>query len=112
MLIYPGFGPADVLSANAIPVISALSGVGQNLWDQIFLNALHGITVPNTSTYVSTLAQQAIPLQQYYANASGPYSSARGYLSFEKIPAKDRKNFSARTAKALTNFPSDWPEIE
>jgi len=107
-----GIGPAETLSANAIPIVSNLTGVGQNLWDQIFFNVLRGITVPNTGTYLSSPAQQAVALQQYYGNASGPYSSAGGYLSFEKLPPKDREGLSALTTKALSEFPTDWPEIE
>lgn len=39
-------------------------------------------------------------------------SSAGGYLSFEKLPAKNRAAFSPRTANLLKQFPADWPEIE
>jgi choline dehydrogenase len=107
-----GIGPADTLIANSIPVVSDLPGVGQNLWDQIFLNVLRGFSVPNTGTYLSTPAQTALALQQYYSNASGPYSSAGGYLSFEKLPRKNRAGLSSRTVKLLDEFPKDWPEIE
>lgn len=112
LLTKEGIGPAATLSAYSIPVLSDLAGVGQNLWDQIFFNVLRGITVPNTGTYLTTSAQQAIALQQYYSNAAGPYSSAGGYLSFEKLPAKSRASFSNHTASLLSSFPSDWPEIE
>ncbi|KAF2820096.1 choline dehydrogenase [Ophiobolus disseminans] len=112
LLMLSGIGPASTLSANAIPVVANLPGVGQNLWDQIFFNVLRRITVPSTGAYLSTPAQQNVALQQYYGNVSGPYSSAGGYLSFEKLPASFRKGFSPRTAKALSEFPADWPEIE
>lgn len=107
-----GIGPASILSALSIPVLSDLPGVGQNLWDQIFFNVLRGVTVPNTGTYLSTPAQQATARQQYVSNAAGPYSSAGGYLSFEKLLAPYRASFSPRTAQLLAQFPSDWPEIE
>lgn len=93
-------------------MISDLAGVGQNLWDQIFFNVLRGISVPNTGTYLATPAQQALAVQQYLSKAAGPYSSAGGYLSFEKLPAKSRAALSPRTSKLLAQFPSDWPEIE
>ncbi|EMD93796.1 hypothetical protein COCC4DRAFT_65990 [Bipolaris maydis ATCC 48331] len=112
LLMLSGIGPADTLAEHSIPVVSSLPGVGQNLWDQIFLNVLRGFKVPNTGTYLSTPAQVAVALQQYYSNASGPYSSAGGYLSFEKLPSKNRASFSSRTAKLLADFPKDWPEIE
>ncbi|KNG49949.1 gmc oxidoreductase [Stemphylium lycopersici] len=107
-----GVGPRGTLATHSIPVISDLWGVGQNLWDQIFFNVLRGISVPNTGTYLSTPSQQASALQQYYTNASGPYSSAGGHLSFEKLPSEYRVGLSARTVRLLDDFPADWPEIE
>ncbi|KAF2131229.1 GMC oxidoreductase [Dothidotthia symphoricarpi CBS 119687] len=107
-----GIGPASTLRSYSIDVVSDLSGVGQNLWDQIFFNVLRGVSVPNTGTYLATPAQQAFAVQQYLSDAAGPYSSAGGYLSFEKLPAQSRAAFSPRTSELLSNFPSDWPEIE
>jgi choline dehydrogenase len=112
VLISEGVGPAATLSEHAIPVVADLPGVGQNLWDQIFFNVLRSITVPSTGAYLITAIHQAIALQQYSTNASGPYSSAGGYLSFEKLPLNYRANFSSRTEAALSEFPFDWPEIE
>ncbi|KAJ8116397.1 hypothetical protein OPT61_g2170 [Boeremia exigua] len=107
-----GIGPAEMLRSHSIELISNLSGVGQNLQDQIFFNVLRGISVPNTGTYLATPEQQAVAVQQYLINATGPYSSAGGYLSFEKLPAKSRTSLSARTSKIQASFPADWPEIE
>ncbi|KAF2676342.1 GMC oxidoreductase [Lentithecium fluviatile CBS 122367] len=112
LLLLSGIGPASTLSEYSIPIISDLPGVGQNLWDQIFFNVLRGISVPNAGTYLATPAQQAVALQQYYTNAAGPYSSAGGYISFEKLPAEYRTTLSPRTADMLSQFPTDWPEIE
>ncbi|KAF2791692.1 GMC oxidoreductase [Melanomma pulvis-pyrius CBS 109.77] len=112
LLLLSGIGPAATLRTHSIGVISNLAGVGQNLWDQIFFNVLRGITVPNTGTYLATPAQQALAVQQYLSKAAGPYSSAGGYLSFEKLPAKSRAALSPRTSNLLAQFPSDWPEIE
>jgi choline dehydrogenase len=108
----PGIGPSETLSARSIPIVANLPGVGQNLWDQIFFNVLRGVTVPSTGAYLSTPIQRDLAVEQYFSNASGPYSSAGGYLSFEKLPVEYRNGFSPRTAKALSQFPSDWPEIE
>lgn len=107
-----GIGPASTLASQSISVVSNLEGVGQNLWDQIFFNVLRGLSVPNTGTYLASPEQQAFAVQQYLSNAAGPYSSAGGYLSFEKLPANSRAGLSARTASLLAQFPSDWPEIE
>ena len=112
MLIITGIGPAATLSAHMIDLVADLPGVGQNLWDQIFFNILRGVNVPNTGTYLATEVQRDEAVQQYHSNAAGPYSSAGGYLSFEKLPPKFRGGFSNRTASLLSQFPSDWPEIE
>ncbi|USP75497.1 Cyclase atC [Curvularia clavata] len=112
LLMLSGIGPAETLATFSIPVVSDLSGVGQNLWDQIRFNVLRGLSIPNTGTYLATPAQTDVALQQYYTNASGPYSSAGGYLSFEKLPRKYRAGLSPRTASLLNQFPKDWPEIE
>jgi choline dehydrogenase len=100
-------GPAETLASHSIPIIVDSPGVGQNLQDQIFFNIARGIAVPSTGAYLTTPSQQAVALQQYYNNASGPYSSAGGYLSFEKLPLIYRSNFSPRTAKLLDEVPKD-----
>lgn len=51
-------------------------------------------------------------LQQYFEDATGPYSSAAGYLSFERIPEELRGDFSQQTISSLDYFPPDWPEAE
>lgn len=112
LLHLSGIGPAAMLRSQSIAVVSDLAAVGQNLQDQIFFNVLRGITVPNTGTYIATPKQQVLAVQQYVTNATGPYSSAGGYLSFEKLPAASRKTLSARTSELLAGYPSDWPEIE
>ncbi|KZM25095.1 choline dehydrogenase [Ascochyta rabiei] len=112
LLQLSGIGPKGTLLSNSISVISDLAGVGQNLQDQIFFNILRGISVPNTGTYLATPHQKALAVKQYLTNATGPYSSAGGYLSFEKLPEKSRKLLSPRTLELLANYPSDWPEIE
>ncbi|CAO2649968.1 Nn.00g012600.m01.CDS01 [Neocucurbitaria sp. VM-36] len=112
LLMLSGIGPAATLSNYSIDIVSNLPGVGQNLWDQPRFNVLHGISVPNVRTYLETPSQQAIAVDRYISNSSGPYSSAGGYLSFEKLPSESRAGLSQRTASLLSQFPSDWPEIE
>lgn len=91
-------------------MVSALSGVGQNLQDPLFFNVLWGIT---TATSGSVIADSpSLALSQYLNSAAGPYSSAGGYFGFEKLPASLRANLSQTTKTALSSFPEDWPEIE
>jgi choline dehydrogenase len=101
-----------VLAAHSIPVLFDSPGVGQNLQDQIFIGVSHPISIAETSKYLDTPSKQALALEQYNTNASGPYSSSGGYLSFEKLPSAYRPSFTNRTAKLLNDFPSDWPEVE
>ncbi|KAF3047624.1 hypothetical protein E8E12_010989 [Didymella heteroderae] len=112
LLQLSGIGPAATLGSQSIHIISDLAAVGQNLQDQIFFNVLRGINVPNTGTYLATPKQQAFAVEQYLTNSSGPYSSAGGYLSFEKLPAASRNALSTRTADILAKYPADWPEVE
>lgn len=57
-------------------------------------------------------SQQATILKQYLKSQAGPYSSAGGYIAFEKLPKSARQGFSNRTASLLATLPEDWPEIE
>ena len=34
------------------------------------------------------------------------------FVGWEKIPEHYRRNFSATTKAAMSQFPADWPEIE
>lgn len=108
----PGIGPASTLSQFSIPVLSDLPGVGQNLWDQVFIGVNRGITVPSTSAYLASPEHQALALEQYRVNASGPYSAGAAYLSFEKLPQHLFNTLSNRTKSLLVTFPEDWPNIE
>ncbi|KAF1998886.1 GMC oxidoreductase [Amniculicola lignicola CBS 123094] len=112
LLMLSGIGPAKTLSDFSINITSDLPGVGQNLWDQIFVGVTHGISPPASGAYLVSPEQKAIALEQYNANGTGPYSTGTGYMSFEKLPAQYRTNFSPRTATLLSQFPADWPEIE
>jgi choline dehydrogenase len=70
------------------------------------------MTTPCAATVVADPSRQALNLQQYIDLAAGPYSSAGGYLSFEKLPASLRGNFSAHTNSVLAALAADEPEIE
>ncbi|PMD32276.1 GMC oxidoreductase [Hyaloscypha variabilis F] len=109
LLMLSGIGPAATLESFDIPVISNMSGVGQNLWDQIFFDVLSGVNLP---AFIPTPENEASTLQSYLQDQEGPYSSAGGYVSFEKIPQDLRQNFSQRTQDLLATLPEDWPEIE
>ncbi|KUJ12847.1 FAD-linked reductase [Mollisia scopiformis] len=111
LLMVSGIGPKATLEANDIPVVVDLPGVGQNLQDQIFFDVLSGVNTPNTAALVADPTQTANLLSNYFNNATGPYSSAGGFIAFEKIPPSMR-NFTKRTSDLLNTIPADWPELE
>ncbi|THV50043.1 hypothetical protein BGAL_0167g00060 [Botrytis galanthina] len=112
LLMVSGIGPRSALEGENIPLISELPGVGQNLWDQVSFTVLNQVNTPSAGSIVANPNNSAEILQQYYEDAGGPYSSAAGYLSFERIPEELRGKFSKQTKLSLRYFPSDWPEAE
>lgn len=67
--------------------------------------------MPSAQTLVANSALQPAYLEQYLEDASGPYSSAAGYLAFERIPDSYLSDLSNTTRAKLAAYPSDWPEI-
>ncbi|KAK5655182.1 hypothetical protein OQA88_6081 [Cercophora sp. LCS_1] len=112
LLMLSGIGPQAALEALSIPVISNLPGVGQNLQDPIFFSVQSGVKTPSLASELADPNRQAAILQQYNNNDAGPFSSAGGYIAFEKLPASARQGFSSRTSSLLASLPEDVPEIE
>ncbi|APA14787.1 hypothetical protein SS1G_06808 [Sclerotinia sclerotiorum 1980 UF-70] len=112
LLMVSEIGPRAVLEPQNISLISELPGVGQNLWDQISFTVLNQVNTSSAGSIVANPDNSPEILQQYFENATGSYSSAAGYLSFERIPEELRANFSQQTKLSLEFFPSDWPEAE
>ena len=110
-LNFVGIGPASTLSSLSIPSVSELSGVGQNLHDPIQLFASYPVSTPSGQTLTANPDLQADLLKQYLDDAAGPYSSAAGYIAFERIPESYRVNLTNETQSKLAAYPIDWPEI-
>ncbi|CAG8958995.1 hypothetical protein HYFRA_00012154 [Hymenoscyphus fraxineus] len=111
LLMVSGIGPQAVLEFQNITVISALEGVGQNLWDPVFFLTTNRVNTPTGSTLINGPDALRV-LKDYTHNASGPYSAAGGHFAFEKIPANLRNNFTKETQDILSELPDDWPEVE
>jgi choline dehydrogenase len=107
-----GIGPKETLSQHKIPVISPLTGVGQNLWDQIIFPVVHAMDIPTSAQLITEPQYSRKTVQQYLDDAAGPLSSENGFIAFEKIPKTLRVNFTAAALADLETFPSDWPEVE
>jgi choline dehydrogenase len=110
LLMVSGIGPSAPLQKYNISVVSNLSGVGQNLWDQTFFAVINAVTTPSGPQQIILEPEKA--KQQYSKHQWGPLSSISAYISFEKIPASRRGDFSHSTEAALAWFPEDWPEVE
>ncbi|PGH15612.1 hypothetical protein AJ80_05476 [Polytolypa hystricis UAMH7299] len=112
LLMVSGIGPAATLQAHNIPIINDLPGVGQNLWDPISIGSIYVVNVAGGATIAADPANWPSILQEYLQDAAGPYSSAAGFLAFEKIPSSLRSGLSNKTLTDLDSFPADWPELE
>jgi choline dehydrogenase len=114
LLMLSGIGPAAMLAKFGIPVLSALAGVGQNMWDHIFFGPSYRV---NVQTFTRLANDIGYLLEQF----AGPYSQQQegpltnpicDYLGWEKVPDALKNGFSAAAKSDLAQFPSDWPEIE
>lgn len=113
LLMVSGIGPPDTLNELGIPVISALPGVGQNMWDHIFFGPAYSVNFPTLSELFNNPTAFAAALAEYGSNRAGPLSSnCVELLGWEKLPKEYRTKFSSETEKELAKFPSDWPEVE
>ncbi|PGH04882.1 hypothetical protein AJ79_06967 [Helicocarpus griseus UAMH5409] len=111
LLMVSGIGPKDMLAAHDIPVISDLPGVGQNLWDPISLGIMYTVNTQSGASITANPANWPISLEQY-GDAGGPYSSAAGFIAYEKLSEELRSTLSDEALQELDAFPSDWPDLE
>lgn len=111
LLMVSGIGPAATLKKYNIPVISDLSGVGQDMQDHVFFGPAYRVNVQtftrlaNDPLYVA--AQAAF---DYSIKKKGPLTNpVCDFLSWEKAP---RDMISAEAASVLDSYPASWPDIE
>lgn len=110
LLMVSGIGPKDTLEANDIGVISERRGVGQNMWDHIWVAITHEFDVV-TAAALADPRYLAAANAEYVANRTGINTNPAGTLiSFEKLPAG---SISEATRKDLdSTFGGDWPDVE
>lgn len=113
LLMVSGIGPVHVLEKYGIEVLSSLPGVGQNMWDHIFFGPTYRVAL---DTFTRVAADFAFLIKQLllflFAHTGMLTNPVTDFLAFEKIPASQRSGFSVNTEKELSQFPSDWPEVE
>uniref|UniRef100_A0A0B7JVM3 Glucose-methanol-choline oxidoreductase N-terminal domain-containing protein n=1 Tax=Bionectria ochroleuca TaxID=29856 RepID=A0A0B7JVM3_BIOOC len=115
ILMVSGVGPKDQLEKFNINVVADLPGVGQNLWDHVLFGPTFEINglVDTLSGAINDPAVLEGALQAYIQQQAGPLTSNQvELLGWEKLPDEYRSKFSSETQKALSYFPSDWPEVE
>lgn len=107
-----GVGPANTLQQYDIPVVSALEGVGQNMWDHVLFGPTYQVDV-TTHSALGDAAFRALATEQYLTNGTGMLGNGGGdLLGWEKYPSPQRNALSNATRAALASFPPDWPELE
>ncbi|KAI0576831.1 GMC oxidoreductase [Pyrenophora tritici-repentis] len=114
LLMVSGIGPRETLERYDIPVISDLSGVGQNLRDTPAIGGVvHTTNVPGRSAFTRDALSFDNAIQGYLANGSGPLSSpASDFVAWEKFSKDFTTNMSQSTLDYLNSIPSDWPNVE
>ncbi|KAK6852041.1 gmc oxidoreductase protein [Apiospora arundinis] len=111
LLMVSGIGPKAVLDSQSIPVIVDSPGVGQNLVDPVQIAVSHAVNTPSGQSLTADPVLAPHYVKQYLEDASGPFSSAAGYLAAERIPPQLRSALSAGAQEKLAGYPADWPEI-
>ena len=114
LLMVSGVGPRENLERYNIPVISDLSGVGQNLRDTPALGGVvHSTNLPGRSAFTRDASSFNNAVQGYLTNGSGPLSSpASDFVAWERFPKAFTANMSQSTLDYLNSLPSDWPNVE
>jgi choline dehydrogenase-like flavoprotein len=113
LLMVSGVGPADTLTALDIPLVAALPGVGQNMWDHILFGPSYDMKIDTLSHVLKDPAVLVEELARYVVNAEGVFTSpVVDFIGWEKVPDALRQNFSPSTVQDLAGFPADWPEVE
>lgn len=114
LLMVSGIGPRAGLEKYNIPLISDLSGVGQNLFDTPALGGvIHSSIVPGRSAWTRNAESFNDAVESYLKNGSGPLSSpASDFAAWDKFSEEYTKNMSQSTQDYLEQLPSDWPNVE
>ncbi|KAF2753021.1 glucose-methanol-choline oxidoreductase [Pseudovirgaria hyperparasitica] len=109
LLMVSGIGPAEVLSANNIPVIADRPGVGQNMWDHVLFGPSYRVNVL-TGSAMADPVYTAEQVRLFNEERRGALASPNNdVFAWEKLP---HRNWSSSVESALRSFPADWPEIE
>lgn len=113
LLMVSGVGPRGELEPHGIPVISNVPGVGQNMWDHPTFGPSYPVDLITLTKEARDPIYLADQLFRYTSNQSGPLTNpVADFLAWEKMPNPLRSQYSPSTLAKLSQFPSDWPEVE
>ncbi|KAH8893113.1 alcohol oxidase [Thozetella sp. PMI_491] len=111
LLMVSGIGPRATLESLGIPVLVDLPKVGQNLRDPIRLAVQYPVNTPCAQSLIANPSLVGGFVEEYLKNATGPFTSAAGFVASDRIPAHLRQSLSQETRDKLTDYPEDWPEV-
>ena len=112
LLMVSGIGPKAQLQPFGIPMISELSGVGENMWDQVDFGVSQEVDLI-THSRLANPAFFAGQVESYNANRTGQLTNTGAdFIGWEKLPSALRRNLANATREGLATFPADWPELE
>lgn len=113
LLMVSGIGPGPTLKRYGIQLISNLPGVGQNMWDHVFFGPTYRVALETFTRLPANFGFLIKELFLYIFTHTGMLTNPiTEFLAFENIPKAERSRFSHNTEKDLSQFPSDWPEVE
>jgi choline dehydrogenase len=109
ILMLSGVGPADHLRQHNITVLLDRPGIGQDMADHIFFGPSYKVIL---ETYAQTSRVQAA-ISLFTANQTGPLQNNNAdYIAFERLTPVVLSTLTPSTQRALSLYPSDWPELE
>ncbi|KAI4725144.1 GMC oxidoreductase [Aureobasidium sp. EXF-10728] len=114
LLMVSGIGPASTLQHFDIPIISNLSGVGQNMWDNPRLTLSLQANLETGTTLINQPIRNLEETEKYIANRTGMLTSTGAdFAGFVKLSDDSCTDLSSETRSSLAEeFPKDWPEAE
>jgi choline dehydrogenase len=114
LLMVSGVGPASTLQNLNIPVISNLSGVGQNMWDNPRLTLSLQVNLETVTTLTNRPKRNFEETEKYITNRTGMLTSTGAdFAGFVKLSSDSHSTLSSGTQSSLAEtFPQDWPDAE
>ncbi|KDQ51259.1 GMC oxidoreductase, partial [Jaapia argillacea MUCL 33604] len=112
LLMVSGIGPSDQLTANNIPVLVSLPGVGQNMTDHLFFGPVYEVlsNITTAEQFLTNSTKYADYLNQWTTSGAGEMAGAVSSMSaWERLPDEFLESIGAQE---LINLRSDWNHIQ